>query len=77
MYLFVIVRDLVRLIFTPLIQHDLDDFVKSWNQHRIRKQRNREFDGGVPNDMYCLPRRFGTITEYQRDTHVTGILILL
>lgn len=51
----------LRFCFGPLIRHDLNCARKEWNQHRIRRQNNRNFSGGRPNILFGLPENYGAI----------------
>lgn len=47
-------------IYIPVLQKELDIFrVSVWNNHRIRKQRNKELPTGVPEYIYNCPREYG------------------
>ena len=47
------------LCFLPVIQRHLDTFTHSWNNHRIRSQRNVECEYGKPNILYYQPLLYG------------------
>ncbi|XP_062851516.1 uncharacterized protein LOC134314752 [Trichomycterus rosablanca] len=51
---------LLRFCFSDVIQKDLDECVTLWNSHRIRTSRTASCPGGVPNELYYLPHRFGS-----------------
>ncbi|KAL1256565.1 hypothetical protein QQF64_012110 [Cirrhinus molitorella] len=51
---------LLRYRFGDIIQKDLDECVRLWNSHRIRPSRTAACPGGVPNELYYLPHRFGS-----------------
>ncbi|KAF3845993.1 hypothetical protein F7725_003071 [Dissostichus mawsoni] len=51
---------LLRFCFIDVIQKDLDECVRLWNSHRIRPSRTASCPGGVPNELYYLPHRFGS-----------------
>ncbi|KAL3968992.1 hypothetical protein ACER0C_002821 [Sarotherodon galilaeus] len=51
---------LLRFCFTDIVQKDLDECVKLWNTHRIRPSRTASCPGGVPNELYYLPHRYGS-----------------
>ncbi|XP_076602297.1 uncharacterized protein LOC143330033 [Chaetodon auriga] len=51
---------LLRYCFGDVIQRDLDECVRLWNTHRIRPSRTASCPGGVPNELYYLPHRFGS-----------------
>ena len=36
----------------PLFQKEADIFIKMWNTHRIRSQKNTLLPNGVPNHIY-------------------------
>ena len=46
----------VQAIYMPLLRQEIFDFVDSWNNHYIRKQRNRpDHPTGRPYMMYFHP----------------------
>ncbi|XP_055051829.2 uncharacterized protein [Misgurnus anguillicaudatus] len=51
---------LLRYCFGDVIQKDLDECVRLWNSHRIRPSRTAACPGGMPNELYYLPHRFGS-----------------
>ena len=51
-------NDISWFSFSYLLQKDLSDFQTRWNTHRIRKSRN-DVIGGIPNELFYLPERFG------------------
>ncbi|XP_076850597.1 uncharacterized protein LOC143500366 [Brachyhypopomus gauderio] len=51
---------LLRFCFGDVVQKDLDECVTLWNSHRIRTSRTASCPGGVPNELYYLPHRFGS-----------------
>lgn len=53
-------RNLLAYIYIPVIQKELDYFRLSvWNTHRIRKQRQKELPGGIPDHIYDCPDKYG------------------
>ena len=42
-----------------MIKDEIEVTRKEWNQHRVRKQRNRNCFGGKPNELYDSPVNFG------------------
>jgi hypothetical protein len=49
----------LRYCFMEAIQSDLAEFVKQWNCHNIRRQRNSEMPAGKPDVMHFAPQVFG------------------
>lgn len=49
---------LSRFGFGFALTHDLQNYKEEWNDHRIRRQRNRNIYGGIPNVMYTLPAKY-------------------
>ena len=52
-------QECLRFSFYGILQDELDEIMKVWNQHRIRKIRMFEDNNGVPDDMHFLPNRYG------------------
>ena len=48
-----------KINFYGILQDELDEVMKAWNQHRIRRIRMSEGSEGVPDFMYFLPNRYG------------------
>ncbi|XDV29436.1 hypothetical protein PO909_032566 [Leuciscus waleckii] len=51
---------LLQFCFQNVLQADLDECVELWNKHRIRPSRLAMCPGGVPNELYHLPHRYGS-----------------
>ncbi|KAJ6580235.1 hypothetical protein B0H10DRAFT_1962623 [Mycena sp. CBHHK59/15] len=52
--------DLFNWLWPKIIQRSLDEFVNYWNNHKIRKQRNKLLPSGFsPNYICDFPERFG------------------
>lgn len=55
-------RSLFYWIFVPLIQAQLDEFVRYWNLHRVRSQPNKHMPSGhVPAYALQHPEEFGGV----------------
>ena len=52
-------QECLRFSFYGILQDELDEIMKAWNQHRIRRTRTSEGSNGVPDVMYFLPNRYG------------------
>ena len=53
-------RNLLAYIYIPVLQKELDTFrVSVWNNHRMRKQRDKELRTGVPEHIYHYPDEYG------------------
>ena len=52
-------KECLRFSFCGILQDELDEIMKAWNQHRIRMTRTSEGSNGVPDVMYFLPNRYG------------------
>ncbi|XP_039473093.1 uncharacterized protein LOC120441767 [Oreochromis aureus] len=51
---------LLRFCFINVLQKDLDECKDLWNKHRIRPSRLASCPGGIPNELYLLPHRYGS-----------------
>ena len=51
-------------MFEKLLQQDIDEFVKDWNMHPIRKNKLSAGPWGRPNDMYDMPTLYGKTFYY-------------
>ncbi|XP_020555618.1 uncharacterized protein LOC110013572 [Oryzias latipes] len=51
---------LLRFCFIYVLQIDLDECRDLWNKHRIRRSRPASCPGGIPNELYLLPHRYGS-----------------
>ena len=67
-------QECLRFSFYGILQDELDEIVKAWNQHRIRRTRTSEGSNGVPDVMYFPPNRNGK--ENRRDEIVDADLLL-
>ncbi len=51
-------RDAVRYCFGPLIQAELKEFTKWWNNHSMRESKFATAPGGTPELLYHMPHIF-------------------
>ena len=51
--------DTVRFCFGSLIAKELEEFMVTWNHHRITKSNMAETPSGVPDVLYYMPERSG------------------
>ena len=50
-------RIVFYFIFMPLIRHEINEFVQTWNAHRIRTQSGLPNSvGGIPDQLYYHPK---------------------
>jgi len=60
-------RHLLLWLWPPLIQKELNRFVESANNRRVRKQRDKLLPSGVsPNTAYVLPENFNAVDCLQQ-----------
>ena len=52
-------QECLRFSFYGILQDELDEIMKAWNQHRICRIRMSEASNGVPDVMYFLPNSYG------------------
>ena len=52
-------QECLRFSFYGILQDELDEIMKAWNQHRICRIRMSEASNGVPDVMYFLPNIYG------------------
>jgi len=55
-------RVVFLFVFVPILRDEIATFVETWNEHRIRSQRNRpNHVAGIPNELYTsdVAPRFG------------------
>ena len=51
---------MLTYVYIPVVQKELDVFRLSvWNNHRVRKQINKEFPTGVQEHIYTCPEQNG------------------
>lgn len=50
-----------KYCFGDLLQYDLDRTRREWNNHRIRKQPNRNVVSGEPNYLHFCPEKVGAV----------------
>ncbi|KAF6716020.1 hypothetical protein FQA47_017098 [Oryzias melastigma] len=53
-------QSLLGFCFIGVLQTDLDECRDLWNKHRIRPSRPASCPGGIPNELYLLPHRYGS-----------------
>ena len=67
-------QECLRFSFYGILQDELGEIMKAWNQHRIRRTRTSEGSNGVPDVIYFLPNRYGK--ENRRDEIEDADLLL-
>lgn len=56
----IIFRMMLAYVYIPIIQKELDIFKTTiWNNHRGRKQKNKELPDGIPEHIYNFPEHYG------------------
>ncbi|ESP03486.1 hypothetical protein LOTGIDRAFT_171423 [Lottia gigantea] len=52
-------RKLLSFVFIPVIQKEFDIFRQTvWNNHRGRKNRNKDLPCGIPEHIYLYPEQY-------------------
>ena len=54
-------RYCLAFVIVPILQKELDDFVKWWNSHRIRYNRKSDSPKGIPDDLFDIPEAVGML----------------
>ena len=67
-------QECLKFSFYGILQDELDEIMKAWNQHFIRWTRMSERSNGVSDVMYFLPNRCGK--ENRRDEIEDADLLL-
>lgn len=58
--MFSFLRLMLAYVYIPLLQKELDVFKDTiWNNHRGRKQRNKDLPDGIPEHIYNFPEHYG------------------
>lgn len=52
-------RQCLAIVFLPLLERELREFVCYWNSHSLRQNRVAECPQGIPDDLYDMPGHFG------------------
>ena len=56
---FYLFRQLLVHVYIPVVRKELDVFRECvWNNHRNRKQRDKELPAGIPNHNYRFPEKY-------------------
>jgi hypothetical protein len=62
-------RVVFLFVFVPILRSEIATFVETWNEHRIRSQKDRpNHVAGVPNELYTGDddtRRYGWTPDAQ------------
>lgn len=76
-------RNLLAYIYIPVLQKELDTFrVCVWNNHRMRRQKHKALQTGVPEHIYHYPQHYGgekcglpvTEEQLQEVAELSGVL---
>ena len=64
----------MTIVFLPVIERELEEYMTYWNSHPIRSSRQGNFLGGIPNDLFEM-------TSFYRKFHIiiiiTEIIIII
>eukprot|EP00118_Oscarella_pearsei_P013948 m.115907 g.115907 ORF g.115907 m.115907 type:complete len:79 (+) comp37571_c0_seq12:1112-1348(+) len=52
-------KDSLKFCFMEILQRKLDEVRTEWNFHRVRKSKNAEAPGGIPELLYYVPELEG------------------
>jgi hypothetical protein len=61
-------RVVFLFVFVPILRDEISTFVETWNEHRIRFDRDRlNHVAGIPNELYTndTTPRFGWVPDAQ------------
>ena len=60
MHCLTLCRDILAFVYIPVFQRELDVFCECvWNNHRTRKQNEKELPTGVPEHIFHFPEKYG------------------
>ena len=49
-------RVVFLFVFVPILRSEINTYVETWNEHRIRRQKHRvNHIAGIPNELYTDP----------------------
>ncbi|KAJ8668913.1 hypothetical protein QAD02_000172 [Eretmocerus hayati] len=65
----------LRYCFGHLLKEEIESTIQEWNEHRIRKQSNRNVLSGIPNELYDCPEMVGA-TDCRKPLDVDQAQIL-
>ncbi|KAK6181937.1 hypothetical protein SNE40_009713 [Patella caerulea] len=55
-------RLLLAYVYIPIIQKELDIFRETvWNNHRCRRNNNKQLPTGIPEHLYFYPEKYGGV----------------
>lgn len=54
-----VVRDVCFFVYGGLVQKELDEYVKEWNAHRLRRNNKALCPSGIVSVLYHHPTLFG------------------
>ena len=52
-------RNCLAVVFLPILERELSEFVTHWNTHKIRPSKHGDCLGGIPNDLFEMPLHYG------------------
>lgn len=52
---------LLAVVFLPIIERELREYMAYWNTHMIRSSRLGNCLGGIPEDLFSMPAYYGMI----------------
>ena len=64
----------LAVVFLPLIEKELQQFMHYWNTHCIR-QSNGNCVGGIPDDLHDMPQHCGIYNYYNKLLRIATMLV--
>ena len=55
-------RACLSIVFLPIIEKELEEYMAYWNSHCIRSSRG-DCLGGIPSDLFDMPAYYGKAIE--------------
>ena len=52
-------RQCLAIVFLPILERELQEFVQYWNSYPLRRNRVTECPQGIPDDLYDMHNQYG------------------
>ena len=59
LYVYYHPKQCLAIVFLPILERELQEFVQYWNSHPLRRNRLTECPQGIPDDLYDMPNQYG------------------
>lgn len=62
-------RKILAYVSIPVVQKESDIFVRGWNSHRVRQQKDVMLPAGIPDHLFSFPEKYNAEDQHTEVTN--------